>query len=197
MFDKSVLEELRRMLANINVSDDHMARGVRLTSNAMNKVAARFHIDVSKVPDLLVELSRYMSDELVEDAARFGYERDYMGNITINDSKTGKSKFIQGDSAFKLGDELAANPDKEEAIIANYFDVSVLSEADEDMGFPDKGTFNFPYKGKFATASYGLENGKFTLKVISLRTETDEEIELTPLLQKELDRVAMTWIDKV
>lgn len=196
MYDKAVLEELRKLLNAANVPDDHIARGVNLTTAGAQKVAERFKIDVAQVPDMLVHLSRMVTG-VEEDNARFSYERDYMGNITLHDARSGKSKFIQGDSAFKLSDEIAANPSKEEEIIAQHFDVAILSEADDGFGLADKGTFNFPYKGKFATATYGVEDGKFVLKVISLRTETDEEIQITPALQTELDRVAMTWVDKV
>lgn len=200
MFDKADLDELHQLLNRANVTDDYIRRGVRLTGAGTEKVAVRFGINPNDVPQMLSALSAQMA-HLKEDAPRFTHEADYMGNITLRDSKSGKSRFFQGDEAFRINDELSANPDKEQDIISPYFDEEVLEESiDEEPtdDLTDKGTFNFPYRGKFATAVYGLDSAhKFILKVISLRDQEDTEVEITPELQAELDRVALTWVDKV
>lgn len=194
-FDKDKLDELYQLLRKANVSDDHISRGVRLTAVGERKIAERFGISVENVPDMLTALSK----TLVEDAPRFTHESDYMGNITLRDSKTGESRFMQGDGAFELSDELAANPDKEQEIIASYFDAEILNEGTEEEAIvSDKGTFNFPYRGMFATAVYGLdEGGKFRCEVVSLRNSEDEEIKLSDEEKLKLHSVAMSWVEKV
>lgn len=194
-FDEGKLAELHQLLKKANVSDDHISRGVRLTAAGEQKMAERFGIPVSEVPAMLLALTK----TLVEDAPRFTYESDYMGNITLRDSKTGESRFIQGDGAFKLSDQLAANPNKEQEIIASYFNTEVLNEgAEEDAIVTDKGTFNFPYRGMFATAVYGLDaGGKFRCEVMSLRNSEDEEINLSDDEKMKLHDIAMAWVEKV
>ena len=198
MFEKSDLEELHALLRKANVTDDHLARGVRLTAQGEQKIAKRFGIEVDAVPEMLLALSKHVS-AISEDAPRYTFERDYLGNITLRDSKTDKSIFVQGDKAFALEDELVANPGKEQEIIAREFGQTVLNEADSENAIvSDKGTFNFPYKGMFATAVYGLDSkGQFQCRVVSLRNSEDEEMDLTDELTSELNRVAMTWVDKV
>lgn len=64
-----------------------------------------------------------VDDELTEDVttARFTYEADYMGNITIADGNTGMSVYLQGDDARKIEQELenASDEDKQE-ILSRY-----------------------------------------------------------------------------
>ncbi len=197
MYPKEVLDQLRQLLKAVNVSDDHLKRGVRLTKAGIAKVAAKFEVTEQDVEGMLNSLSMAV---LKEDAPRFSFEEDFIGNITLRDAKSGRDKFIQGDEAFKLSDELSANPDREEEIIAQYFDVENLNEfANPSDGIvSDRGTFNFPYKGKFATAIYGLDKaGVFLLNVESLRDAEDIESDITPSMREELNKIALKWVDKV
>lgn len=198
MFEKSDLEELYNLLRKANVTDKHISRGVRLTTQGEKKIAERFKIPLDTVPDMLLALTKQIG-AFAEDSPRFTYEKDYLGNLTIRDSKTGKSRFIQGDSAFALDDELSAHPDKEQEIIGKQFGIEILNEGeDEEAIVSDKGSFNFPFRGKFATAVFGLDaSGKFRHEVVSLRDEQDNEVELTDSEKDELNQVALRWIDKV
>ncbi len=202
-FSPEQLADLRKMLNGINVTDDHISRGVRLTAAGVGKVAKRFGIETSEVPAMLAAVSEMVKTDLTEDMDRFSYEADYMGNLTLRDSETGRDVFLQGDEAFALADKLESHPDQEQIFISQYFDSQPLQESDAmvpavPVNKHDGGTFNFPYKGKFATARYWLDDNKhFQLKVISLRDSQDNEEEITPELQSKIDAVAMTWVDKV
>jgi len=200
-FPKEQLDELRRLLSG-KVSDKHLQRGVRLTKSGTTKVAAHFGIEEKDVQTMLNALSAETAKENVTEEAeienRYTYEGDLLGNLTVRDSEQGDELFLRGDTAFKLRKLLALHPDRQQQLIAPFFNTGeTLIEGNETSTPTDGGTFNFPYRGKFATAKYGMRDGKFFLKVISLRDDLDEETEITPEMQKQLDAVAMTWIDKV
>ncbi len=196
-FEKDDLNQLRELLRGVNVSDDHLRRGVTLTIAGQKKVAERFKIPVEQVPAMLKALSDLVF--LQEEDQRFAYEKDYLGNVTIRDLKTGKDRFLQGDDGVKLDNLLSANPDKQQAIIAKQFGVTDLNEAATDSAIAtDQGTFNFPYKGMFATASYGLDvGGQFVLNVESLRDSEGNEQPIDPSTKDSLHDIAMKWVDKV
>lgn len=197
-FSPEQLGELRTMLNSVNVTDDHISRGVRLTEKGTQTVAKKFGIQPVEVVEMLAALAASTADDLSEEDERFSYEADYMGNITLRDSETGREIFLQGDEAFAVADKLTAHPDKEAIIISQYFDVTPINESVETTATKEGGTFNFPYRGKFATARYWLdETNKFQLRVISLRDGEDNEENITPELQTKLDAIAMTWVDKV
>jgi hypothetical protein len=201
-FAPEQLAELRKMLNGINVTDDMLSRGVRLTQAGVEKVAKRFGIDTTEVPGMISATAAMTKTDIAEDVQRFTYEADYMGNLTLRDDETGRDVFLQGDEAFALADKLEKHPEQEEVFISQYFSEQPLAESETMMpAIPvkrDGGTFNFPYKGKFATARFWTDDDhKFQVKVISLRDTEDNEDAITPDLQSKLDAVAMTWVDKV
>lgn len=199
-FDPKKLDELHKMLNAINVTDDYISRGVRMSASGTTKIANKFGIQTGDVPAMIDALSKMVREDLTEDASsddRFSFEADYMGNLTLRDQQSGEDVYLQGDEAFALSNKLTSHPDKEQLLIAPYFKAS-LNESVEDTAMEKSGTFNFPYKGKFATASYGLDSSnKFALKVISLRDGQDNDVEITPDMQTKLDAIALTWVDKV
>jgi hypothetical protein len=202
-FAPEQLAELRKMLNGVNVTDEHLSRGLRLTAEGTEKVAKRFGIQTSEVPQMIQACADMVAADLKEDSSRFSYEADYMGNLTLRDAESGEEVYLQGDEAFALAGKLEQHPDQEEVLISQYFDHAPLQESDETVpAVParnhDGGTFNFPYRGKFATARYWTDEGhNFHLKVISLRDSEDNEEDITPELQAKLDAIAMTWVDKV
>lgn len=204
-FSPEKIAELHKMLNGINITDDYISRGVHLTTKGAEKVAKRFGIQTSEVPAMIRAVSDWVKKDISEDASsddeRFSYEADYMGNLTLRDQQSGDDRFLQGDEAFDLASELTEHPDQEQTLIAPYFDDAPLNEEvsdDTPITTSDSGTFNFPYKGKFATARFGLDaNKKFQLKVISLRDSEDNAEDITPDLQAKLNAIALTWVDKV
>lgn len=199
------LDILRSMLNNVGINDDVISRGVRLTKNGMEKVAKKFNCSIDEVLHMLQALKTDVAQDISEDFDRFTFEPDLMGNLTIRDAETGDEKFLQGQEAFDLEQALNINPDKQQQLIAAHFG-NQLNETDgysKEQSFSElesgtSGTFNFPYKGKFATARFWEEDdGSFNLEIISLLDSEQNEIEITPELEKELKPIAMKWVDKV
>jgi hypothetical protein len=197
-FAPEKLKELRELLQAINVTDDHLARGVRLTASGTEKVAKRFGITTEDVPAMLAAVSKVTAEDIKEDNERFSYEADYMGNLTLRDSETGKDVFMQGDEAFQLAAKLEAHPDQREIFISQYFDQEPLQESQVVAAIPPMsgagGTVNMPYKGKFATLRFWSDDGHQNhVKLISLRDDEDKETEITADLKAHIEAQAMRW----
>ena len=185
------------MLNKANVDDGMISRGVRLTQVGMQKVADRYHIGLDQVPVMLTSLA---SEKLTEDVDRYSYETDIMGNVTIRDSEAGSEKFLSGERAFRLVDQLKAHPENGQRLIADYFGNHELTESlDSDQEIiSNQGSFNFPYRGMLATSEFGLDrNGIFRVNVASLRDKMENEIDITPEMREELNKISMKWVDRV
>ncbi len=203
-FTPEQIGETHEMLKSAGITDAMISRGVRLTTKGMKKLAHRYQCEADDISDLLRQVSDTVATAVAEDSERFSFEADFMGNITLRDSKTGREHFLQGDDAFKLEDQLSANPGQQQELIADYFDVTVLAEAETEADMvadagerQNGGTFNFPYMGKFATASFWTDNAGFHVKVLSLRDSQNEEDKISPEFQKTLDDEAMKWVNRV
>ena len=194
-FTAQDLADLRVMLNKANVDDGMISRGVRLTHQGMQKVADRFNIGVDQVPVMLTTLS---SEKLSEDIDRYSYEADIMGNVTIRDADAGSEKFLRGNEAFQLLDQLKSHPEDGQKLIAACFGNVLMEFASASMAdtspeiVSNHGSLNFPYNGMLATAETGLDaNGDFVLNVDSLRDNSENEVMITPKLRVELTKIAM------
>ena len=123
---------------------------------------------------------------------RFSFEPDSLGNLTITDSETGESKFLQGSEASTLADELENNEDsdfqqhvlelaflKESSIYNGFFLTEELDGFEEEID-SDSGTYNMPWKlddehGNM-TVFFTDEKGKPELKIQSVRDEDGNEL---------------------
>jgi len=181
-----------------NVDDGMISRGLRLTQSGMQKVANRFHIGIDQVPIMLTTLA---SEKIDEDVDRYSYEADIMGNVTIRDADAGSEKFLRGNEAFQLLDQLKSHPEDGQKLIAACFGNALMEAVMDDTELKivsDQGSFNFPYKGMFATAEFGLDaDGVFVINVMSLRDNSENEVPITPELRDELTKIAAKWVDKV
>lgn len=202
----SQAQTLYDMLKRSGLTDDVISRGVRLSKGGMAKIMTRFGIDQKDAENLLKDAAHFAKEELeplgpimTEDNEQFGYEKDINGNITVRDSDSGESKFLRGDTAFELENTLKKHPGEEQTILANVFKRQPLREfADDQTEMDDpRGTYNFPFRGKIATASFGLDKGRFKVEIISLRDNEDNETPITPTLKAQLETIARKWIDKV
>ncbi len=120
---------------------------------------------------------------------RFSYEPDALGNVTIRDKDTGKSKYIQGTEATNLLTQLD-NGANQEKLIAPFLkeDVANIESNDSDDGEymseieSFSGTYNFPWKYNgqhgFATVQYHTDNDDPELKLESVRDENGDEIDI-------------------
>ncbi len=204
-----MLDDLRKMLNDVGISDAYISRGVRLTDIGLRKMSKRFGVSAEEVIKMLVQLKLHVRDDIAENLnehiERYAYETDYMGNITIRDSQTGDERFLQGDEAFELGQILITHPGMQQDTLSEYFNNEISESVDGDsvedgfgeMAADEGGTFNFPYRGMFATARFWKDAKGFNINVVSLRNTTDEEQNISPDLREKLNKIAMTWVDKV
>lgn len=200
------LESLRTILNNANASDDEIKRGVRLTQKGYDILARKFGVTVPEIQDKIAELAKALQEPVNEDTERFSFEADVLGNVVLRDAKTGSERGLVGDEAFKLLAAIEQVGNDYQALLAPYFTLVEYAQTDE---FPvedssidaevttEGGTYNFPYQGKFATARFWSEGGKFHTKVVSLRTAGGDEYPITDAMREDLENKAFEWIDKV
>jgi hypothetical protein len=134
------LDELQTILNNAGISDDEIISGIAgLKPDAKARVAEQLGVPLQHVDFMINELSTKLSHEdeknyslfsesylkeqykkLFEEDDRFGYQEDALGNVTINDTLTGNSKFIEGTEAQDLLRKLFSNPNNTQKILGNY-----------------------------------------------------------------------------
>lgn len=196
-----MIDRMHQLLNNADVRDDEIISGIDLTSTGIAKAAKILDIDAAQIPLLIAAVSTKLADKsdrmdedyknIIEAENRFGYEDDTLGNVTINDIKTGRHIYLQGTDATTLLNSLRTDPDNSQKILAHYAVLMELNEDEEDLedntDYPFKseitaknGTYNFPwkYQGRrgFATATYSGKNDSPVIKVISVRDSDGEEI---------------------
>lgn len=206
------LENLHAQLKRAGVSDDMLSRGLRLTQTGMQKMARKFNATEDEVKDAIGDLSRKIRDDqgpaglpTLEGASqqRFAYEADALGNVMLRDTETGAEKFITGQEAQLLLSEIERVHPEFQSLISPYFQEEVLREfAETDvLGVDDDGntggTFNFPYKGKFACARFWLQNNTPRIEIVSLVDMEGEEVHMDTATKDDVTKVAWEWVDKV
>lgn len=114
---------------------------------------------------------------------RFYAEPDSLGNLTVRDSETGDTKFVQGGQATELTDQLKSGANQD-AVLAPLFERASNPESDSyhsEIGAAS-GTFNFPWHlgphHGFATVFY---NDAKQLELQSVMDMGGEEIDLDNL----------------
>jgi hypothetical protein len=148
------LDELQEILNDAGISDDEIIAGLKgFKPQAKVKVANKLGVSKSDLDFMMNELSTKLShaDEknyslFTEDYHntmnsddRYGYEEDTLGNVTINDTETGKSASIQGTEAQDLLNKLFSNPTKKQEILAKYEN---LMEAKKEKNWKATGKNN-------------------------------------------------------
>ena len=115
------------------------------------------------------------------DEARFYAEDpDSLGNITVRDTATGDSKYLQGGQATELKSKLSAGDN--DAVLAPLFERAANHEGGETYNAEiaaNSGTYNFPWHlgphHGFATVFFNKDK---TLELISVLNMAGEQIDL-------------------
>lgn len=193
-------ERLHGMLTRAGVSDDEIKAGVQLTQAGLHKAAAALGVAPDDVPSLINAIrskmdqnERRLDDDyaaaVASDSDRFSYEADYLKNVTVRDSRTGKTAFLRGAAASDLMRKLDSQPGNEQQVLAAYaplMEARKLREKREAGGFDDEiagngGSYNMPWKiaGQhgFMTVSFALQNGKPVLDVVMVRDSEGNEVD--------------------
>lgn len=150
-------------------------------------------------PEVLREAGQ--SDRPFE--ARFYAEQpDSLGNVTVRDTETGNTKYLQGGQASELRNRLAATQDAD-AVIAPLFEKAENPEAEDSYAAEiaaKSGTYNFPWHlgphHGFATVFFNEDQ---ELRLEHVLDMTGEEIPLDRIAEPqraELLQQAHQLIDK-
>jgi hypothetical protein len=201
MTDPIRLERLHVYLNKLMGDAEIIARP-RLMPSGMQKIANFMGVDVSEVPNLIMELGDHLRG-LTEsnDEPRFTYEDDALGGITVRDSDTGKEKYLNVQQANKLMKMLAGDSSTEQDALAQALNESFAYRASElsadDMG-SETSIFNFPWKLNesmgFAAAEYSGFGLNFKMKIVSVMDQNGDLLEKYD--HKSLTKIARQYIDE-
>ena len=131
----AALDTLQKMLNDADCDDDEIKAGIRLSDAGMQTVAARLGVSPKEIPMLINSLQGKLSDEAERldvptiSEARFSYEKDFLKNVTVRDSKSGKEVFLQGSKAVELLNKLKDAPD-DQVVLRQY---GSLMESDDQL----------------------------------------------------------------
>jgi hypothetical protein len=211
----SKLDILRQQFNGANVSDDMIARGSHksLTSKGTAVLCKRLSVTKDELDDLLDELQSTIkkeaapsglpaSPDIFEDCGeRFEYESDVMANVMLRDSKTGATRYLQGSDGAKFLREVERVHPNYQEIIAPYFNDDLMEFARADVTVGDNGetggTYNFPFRGKFAVARFWLAGNKPMVEIVSLMSANGEEVAMDDSTKAAATATAWEWVNKV
>jgi hypothetical protein len=136
------------------------------------------------------------------DEDRYSYEPDALGSVTVRDTTTGKSTFLQGTQATRLLAQLKSQKGNEDALLAPL--VEALDDTPADGSFwgeikADTGTYNFQWEinGQHGTGTVMFQvKGKPKMQLIGVRDMHGNEVETDPAMQQQLQQQAMAFIGK-
>lgn len=221
--EDGVLDRLHDMLRTAQIDDDEILAGIRLSPRGYQKAAARLGLAASEIPVLMQSLAtnirrerqRLQEDDLGVQPARqpgvqrggrqrFTYETDFLDNVTVRDTISGKEAFLRGSEAMEMLDRLDGGED-EQAVLASY--ASIMEDGGDqrnegDDGYEkeisaDSGTYNFPWsvggRSGTATARFRDRDGEFSVDVIHVRDAGGKTID-DPALTARLQQTAWDFI---
>lgn len=207
------LAKLNATLNKAGFDDAEIARGLRLKRTGMQKLSARLGVSEQEASEMLDRLINRLRDDQervaesyrsIVEGARYGYERDRLGNVTVRDSHSGKEIFLRGSSAaellqaVKLGDE--------QGILAGYLAETISEDVDEEDSYEDeiktdRGSYNFPWVYERSqgtgTAEYTGRGDTFKINLVSIRDADGEEINAQGPMRAALTNQAFKFIGQV
>lgn len=196
---ESDIDRLHEILS-AHIPDEAIANGATLSPSGFQKVAAKLGVSAEDVESLLASLRDRLAsgDEKPimgeSGAARYTWEHDGMGSVTVRDRETGGEYFYGGSKGFAIlsaVEDLTAGGPDEQAFLATYCEDENLTEEvaeaspDEDDDFmaeisADVSTFNFPWKqgDRFGTGTAEFRGNaqKFDVKVVDVRDQNGEPV---------------------
>ena len=136
-----LLDRLHAMLTKVGITDESFVGGAQLTQTGYQKVARALRVGPDEVEILLRALRTRLSDgqsrfatleaefaEAVDpivqftkpgNADRFTYEVDYLKNVTVHDTQTGKKAFLRGSEASAVLNRISMGGDQQ-AILSRF-----------------------------------------------------------------------------
>jgi len=216
-----IIDRLQDILNKAGVSDDEICASLALTDAGTHKVAAQLGVSASEVPMLIASLTTRLRDDenreesaiesayesiMNEDDERFGYEKDGMGNVTVRDSQTGKSIYLQGSEATDLLNKLEQDPDAEQSILSgleSLMEGGIIDESDDPDDYiremkQNSGTFNFPWKVGMkhgtGTAKYKFDGDDMIVHLLSVRDSEGNVMQINSGMKLQIEKIAHDFI---
>ena len=207
---QSSLDRLHKAFQDGGISDQEIKQGIQLTDQGLQKVAAAFGTGPDEIKLLIASLTQHLrddeSDDVEESYDRFvnedgeddsaghpfanaaddhlSAEDDYLGDVTVRASQSGKEKFFQGSQATAIKDRLKAagnNDAKKQDVLRPLVEDDESEDYAEEIAHDAGSSYNFVWRlhGKtgLGTMQYGVRDGKPWLHLISVRDQDGEEID--------------------
>jgi hypothetical protein len=209
-------DRLLAMFHDAGIDEDEIRRGIELDRSGYWEIAEEFGgISVNDARNMVHELIHSLRNDIEEsynsmvnedDNDRYGYESDTLGNVTVRDAESGRSRFLKGSIASKLKAMLAAHPSGEQNIIAQFMgealEESLFFEEDDDDYAGEvnstRGTYNFPWtiagKHGTATADYSGRGDPDAMTIVSVRDASGKEFDAEARVLAELKKQAIAFI---
>lgn len=207
----SDVQRLQTILNNAKVSDDEIRGGIKLADSGYQKVSAQLGTTPEEVKSLLntliAQLREDHESEMNESThSSYTHESDFLGNLTIRNTRTGLEKYFTGSEAAHLIKSLRAVrvDSREEQLILSRACKNRVHESEETSdGFMDEikndaGSYNFPWSvdGEHgtATAAYRANNKTFDISIVSIRDMYGEEIDVGTYTEEQIGKQAKSFI---
>ena len=134
--------------------------------------------------------------------ARYSYEPDALGSITVRDSVTGKTKFVQGAAAAQLRDDLKRQPNHD-MVLAPLMEALDDTPGGESNFMQEiaaqSGTYNFMWhvNGQHGTGTAMFNAAKTpNLRLMDVRDADGESVPMDARMQHQILAQAHDFIGK-
>lgn len=142
--DEGLIERLEKIVSPVLAKADIIG-GARLTENGFRKVADALGVSPAEVESLFAIMRERMKEEDAKlseaqrffEEARFVFEPDFLGNVTIRDTKSGRTAHLRGKDAGAFMKRLEAG-EREQDVIADYEHL-MENDADHQKALDDTG----------------------------------------------------------
>lgn len=214
-YDLRTLDRAQTILNKSGIGDELIRNGAKLRPAGYQRLGRAMGVSPHDAKDIYIQLIGHLRDTGIEEDysrfmegdERYGFEKDFLGNVTIRDTVSGEDKFLSGDQSTELLSMLEAGGD-EQAILAQFMQGDSLNEDDEELEEDENydqeiatsfGTYNFPWKiqgdSGFATASYGGSDDPKKMRIMSVSDSRGDQIaQPSPELIAELKKQAIAFI---
>ena len=195
-----IQRERLHVFLNRVMSDEEIIANPRFNTNGLQKIANHMKVDVSEVPDMLIELSQHLDGlteaSETEDDPRFTWEDDTYGGITVRDTHTGEEKYLGVQQSSELMRKLDSGIGTEQDQLMLVMKESVEYELSADELGTENSIFNFPWRlnesAGFAAAQWSGFGPNFQMKIVSV---VDQNGDPTDVDNKQLLKIAKAFIN--
>jgi hypothetical protein len=203
--ESGTLDILHGILNQAGITDDEIIAGIRFKPVGLRKLSIKTSVPVSDLPRLLVALGEQLNSDpqhLSEDDERFVKEEDYLGNVTVRDTQTGREVTLTGTQAAEILKRIDRGENEQDVLAgcsSLMEDASTDILREETMPY-EGGTYNFPWmidgRHGTATAAFDGEGNDFRIKIIDVRDDNGVSVKVGSAMLTQMKRDAIYFIGK-